>query len=246
MFKWYRLVGWYNNAVNYTWRIIGSHVFFGLVALVVAWYTWKQLQAIPDGPNATATKAGVIQAGAVILGLFSVLVAALQVRINATWNKVLSYHNFFGELITPQALRNLMATAKACGFSEKLQTGDELSQEDVAKIVDSPSHEAIISCYLDEFEEFCAAVNAGVVDNEYAYKLEGSRVVRVHKLFASYIRHCRGDDGANRSIYAELEHRANDWTVRKDHEFDLYMKRRKKAERLAEKLNRQYGVGPRV
>jgi hypothetical protein len=37
----------------------------------------------------------------------------------------------------------------------------------------------ICQAYMDDFEEFCAAVNAGVISESYALDLEGSRVISV-------------------------------------------------------------------
>ncbi len=245
LFKSYRLIGWYNSWVSFTWKIIGSHIFFLLAALTVAYGTFHVLKQVPDGANALATKSGVVQAGAVLLGLFSILMAALQVRVNATWNKVLSYHTFFGDLITPEVLKALFVAADECGFKEKLKKYEALDDAHVEKIMGDAEHDATVSCYLNEFEEFCTAVNAGVVDDEYAYKLEGARLIRVSTVFAKYIHRCREDGISSRNLYAELEHRARRWNERKQDEdlrhSNLVAKEDRKQAKLAAKAHRKIG-----
>lgn len=234
---WYRVVAGYNSCMGFTWRIVGSHLFFGAATMLVGYGTYYYLGKVPEGTTALSTKAGVVQAGAVILGLFSVLMAALQVRVNATWNKVLSYHTFFGDLITPEILTSLMTTADKCGFKDRLKNYETLEDAHVAAILSDAEHDAVVSCYLNEFEEFCTAVNAGVVDDEYAYKLEGARLIRVNTCFAKYIEKCRTEGISSRRLYVQLEHRARLWNGRKQDEDVRHQARVDKAARKLDSAN---------
>jgi len=201
-------------------------LFFAAVLLIVGFFTYEAYKMVPEGDTQLATRASVIQAGGVVIGLFSIVLAAIQVRVNANWNKVLSYHNHFGQLITTEVLDRLEATADAKGFKDNLQKRTAISLEVSQAIFEDGKHDRVLSCYLDEFEEFCGAVNLGAVDMDYAYRLEGTRVVKVWEVFHNYAVYCRKKLDCP-TIYKQLEHLADAWAARMKFE----KQQREKAER---------------
>lgn len=235
----YTWIGWYNACVKYSWRIIGSHLFFLGVVGLVAYFTYGVFQQVPTGVNEVSTKASVVQTGAVVIGLFSIVLAALQVRVNASWNKVLSYHNHFGELITPDVLQKLEEVARAKEFEANLKAGTAICENTAKAIFEHGHSDRVVSCYLDEFEEFACAVNAGVVDDEYAYQLEGTRVARVWTVFRNYVQHCRSAPASSPTVYKQLQALAHRWKDRKEHEH----KARERAQRRKE---RKGAIGSQV
>lgn len=232
-------IGWYNITMKYSWRIVGSHLFFLLAAGAICYGTYRILMALPAGQDTVATKAAVVQTGAVVLGLFSIVLTALQVRVNATWNKVLSYHNHFGSLITPEVIEKVKKVAIDRGFTDHLTEGTTIPETIAAAILENADSESLIGCYLDEFEEFCGAINAGVVDNDYAYGLEGTRILRVWNIYKLFIKKCRESDGSSPYVYKQLEVVAHRWADRRQYD-------NKKEAARQQKLNGRGGMGSTV
>ncbi|HHA2501847.1 TPA: DUF4760 domain-containing protein [Stenotrophomonas maltophilia] len=228
--SWYVIQGWYTTVKQWGWKIISSHLFFAAVLLVVGFFTYEAYKMVPEGDNQLATRASVIQAGGVVIGLFSIVLAAIQVRVNANWNKVLSYHNHFGQLITTDVLDRLEKTAEAKEFTDNLKNRTPISKEVAQAIYDDGKHDRVLSCYLDEFEEFCGAVNLGAVDMDYAYRLEGTRVVKVWEVFQNYAFYCREKMDCP-TIYKQLEHLAGNWHDRMEFEKEQRAKADRKGAR---------------
>lgn len=177
------------------------------------------------------TTSRVIELGIMAAGLISLGFISLQVRLSAdqakltadqihqtaVWNKLLSYHQFFGELLSEPLLVRFTAVSKACGLEESMRSIKEMSQASLEKIWADPNHVHVVASYLDEFEEFCGAVHAGVTDKEYAYTLECTRVVRAWTVFEPFILAARGKDKFTR-CYVELERLGSEWIERRGQE----------------------------
>src|SRR5690606_22309594 len=147
------------------------------------------------------------------------------------WNKLLSYHQFFGNLITTELVKTVLAVASRHGFASCMNSLQPMSQESLAKLEADSDGLKDIQAYLDEFEEFCGAVHAGVTDTEYAYTLEATRVIRAWTVFEPYIRVQRAKHTYMR-CYLELERLGVAWKQRRDEE--------------ARQKNAQDGVKPSV
>lgn len=161
--------------------------------------------------------ARIVELGLLALGLLSLFLIAEQTRLTAKWNKLLSYHQFFGELITSEMVSDLRKVAETCGFSEEMRQLKPIHSASLECIVNSDEHMNTISAYLDEFEEFCAAVHAGVADHEYAYTLEATRVIRAWVVFEPFITRRRATVRYSR-CYLELERLGGAWLERREKE----------------------------
>jgi hypothetical protein len=86
--------------------------------------------------------------------------------------------------------------------------------------------ELVIREYLNDFEEFASAINCGLVDESYAFQLEGARSLNAYYGFKVVITHWLDEDrriaekrGHNSPIttnyYGELRSVADRWRTRK-------------------------------
>lgn len=182
-----------------------------LVACVIA------VMRMPPDDRSYQNVGQIIELGLLSVGLLSLVLIARQTRTTAKWNKLLSYHQFFGELISPATLVQMTGAAEACGFSEQMLKISPMTDDSVNKVLASPDHDQTVSTYLDEFEEFCAAVHAGIVDNEYAYTLEATRVIRAWVVFEPFITQCRSKTKYSR-CYIELQRLGVAWKGRREKE----------------------------
>lgn len=133
------------------------------------------------------------------LGTTSILVLAAQWRQQGAWNRVLSYHQYFSELPRRENVVTLETCLARLNIAPPTMA-DPFKSKDVDSILeDSGSgRRARVICqgYLDDFEEFCAAVNARVISDRYAIDIEGSRVIRAFYGFEPLIMiHCGDKSG---------------------------------------------------
>ncbi|MNN38781.1 hypothetical protein D3C81_1527930 [compost metagenome] len=103
-----------------------------------------------------------------------------------------------------------------CGFVEQMDKQAAITDDSINKIFQHADR-SVLSSYLDDFEEFCGAVNAGVVNGDYAYKLESTRVIRIWVVFNPYIRKSRHNHNDER-CYLEIERLGSAWKQRRDAE----------------------------
>lgn len=174
----------------------------------------------------------IVQTCLIAVGLLSLVFIARQVRIvreqarsDQVWRKTLSYHQFFGDLVTTEVREKIAKVATECGFLDARQNGEPISTDAVKKIKKSPKHDAVIATYLDEFEEFCGAVHAGLLDRDYAYTLEATRIIRAWRLFEPYVIATRLETRDHRT-YIELERLGENWRERRKMDDDRDRKAR--------------------
>jgi len=211
--KWSKRVGTRGFATCFSLAI-------GVLVVGLVWLT-------PAGERTPAAVGAIVQTGAVLIGLLSLVLIARQIRATAAQaahvaavNSALAYHQYFGDLITVQIRRQLAAVANDCGFAEARKKGEPMSPEAVKCIKDSPKHDSVVSSYLDEFEEFCAAIHAKLLNEDYAYGLEATRIIRTWAVFGPYILSSRTETQDFRT-YVELERVATAWTERRRREDEL-------------------------
>lgn len=116
---------------------------------------------------------------------------ARQLVQTANWNKTLSYHQFFGDLVTRELADKVRAVVRKHKFDDAFTSLTAMSPTSLTDLMVDQEADSLISAYLDEFEEFCAAVKAGVVENGYAYGIEATRVIRAAVVFGPYIHRAR-------------------------------------------------------
>jgi hypothetical protein len=189
----------------------------GALVVVLVWL-------IPVSDRTPVAVAAVIQTGAVLIGLLSLVLIARQIRATAAQaastaavNSALAYHQYFGDLVTLEIRRQLSEVAIDCGFAEARKLGKPMCDKAVACIKANPEHDGVVSSYLDEFEEFCAAIHAKLLNEDYAYGLEATRIIRAWAVFGPFIVLTRKEKSDFRT-YIELERVASSWTARRKRE----------------------------
>jgi hypothetical protein len=120
-----------------------------------------------------------------------------------------------------------MKAVTECGITEKMEGIKELDKHQVDAIFANEAFKSTFARYLDCYEGFCAAVHAGVVDKDYAYTLEATKVIRAWTVFKPFVRRLRSSNEYSR-CYLELERLGAAWKQQRDQEI--------------EESNRQQGV----
>jgi hypothetical protein len=201
------------NVLEKASRQVGTRGFATVFALTVAVGCALTVWFMTPEERNYASVAAVIQTGAICIGLLSLVLIARQTRTTATLSKINSYHQFFGDLITTETRQRLRDLAETCKFTKEMEEQRPLTVESV-NLLQKPENRPVMSSYLDEFEEFCGAVHAGAVSEEYAYRLEATRVIRTWVVFEPFIKAIR-IKAENERCYREIARLASDWQARR-------------------------------
>lgn len=136
-----------------------------------------------------------------------------QMRHDHQWRTYLTYHELFPS-IPPDDIRNKMYDlARELKFDHHFDNfGKPMPEEALKAIVESCDHRRIVRAYLDEFEKFCGAIRAGIVDDNYAYSLQNTRVIRNFTVFHALIKRWQA---GNLMAYTELEKVATAWSLQR-------------------------------
>lgn len=130
------------------------------------------------------------------------------------WKTIVSYHELFRDGVPSESIRKPMYDfAVQKGFIKCFDDlGDPMPAKVLAECISDTDARQIIRPYLDEFEKFCGAVNAGIVNENYALSLQGTRVIRNFTVFKGLIKHFQR---ANGLAYVELEKLATKWAIQR-------------------------------
>jgi hypothetical protein len=163
----------------------------------------------------------VVEIGVYALGLLSLVFLYKQSSDTARWNKSVTYHSLFQNLVTDEMVEKIWGAAARQHFEEQFRTMQPLTTTSVDLLSGTNEQAAqdgrIVKSYLDTFETLCGAVNCGLVNKEYAYSLEATRVIRVYLVFHPLINRMRASDRYTR-CYLELERLGDEWKRRRDDE----------------------------
>ena len=184
-------------------------------------------------PHTEFTRDKIISVVSVVLtglGVSSLLFVWAQLRHTATQDKLISYHAYFQDLPRTEKVTALYVSMGRLGIDRPIwQNPLSTLQRDqiVADRVPAPeSAEIAIREYLNDFEEFAAAVNVGLVDDEYVYHIESARILNAYYGFEKLIEHWLLDDQRKATenkatgvtptdYYGELKRLAGLWKARK-------------------------------
>jgi hypothetical protein len=149
-------------------------------------------------------------------GLFSIILLAEQIRVTEHRAKRVAYHTYFATL--PKQVNRLAfeGLIQAQAFDAQFEQGKPLGDAAVKSISSDLTRARSLRGYLDDFEEFCAAVNCGVLDEPYAFGLEGSRVVRTYEVFMPFIVKCRETNPLLPTAYRHIETLGEKWRKKKE------------------------------
>ena len=180
----------------------------------------------------------IIQLLASFAGVGGLILLWYQIKLTNAWNKANSQH---------QMLSNLPSKEDEAFVWKLLEplTKDEsgsITEEAAQAIYSSIDNWVRVKAFLNSFEQLCAAINAGTIDENYAYSVHSARITDVYfrfKNYISYIRVVSNDD----EIYIELQKVASRWHERykaTKEERDSQLKA------LKESLENNKGTGPMV
>jgi hypothetical protein len=167
------------------------------------------------------------------LGVASLLFVWAQLRHTATQDKLVAYHSHFQDLPRAEKVNAVYWSMGRLGIERPIwQTPLSVAERDRILADKEPpprTAEIAIREYLNDFEEFAAAVNVGLVDDDYAYHIESARVLNAYFGFEKLIEHWlledqrkatenKGAGVAPSDYYGELKRLAENWKARKTEE----------------------------
>lgn len=103
----------------------------------------------------------------------------------------------------------MMKMMKECEYDSVFRgTGQALSNAARDAIYADPTKLQIVKLYLDGFEQLASAIQCRVVDEDYAFHNEGTRIVRAFKVFGPIIGKLQEK---NHLAYIQFQELAEDW-----------------------------------
>lgn len=164
------------------------------------------------------------------LGVATLLFLWAQLRHTAVQDKLFAYHRFFQDFPKAEKVSALYRTMGQLKIDRpRWQKPLTLSQRDLIINDQTPEPdkaEVAIREYLNDFEEFAAAVNVGLLDADYTYHVESARILNAYYGFEQMINYYLTEDeqklAANKAAgvlpsdyYGELKKLAENWKNRK-------------------------------
>lgn len=135
-----------------------------------------------------------------------------QLKIDHQWKTYESYHRHFANVPDRPTRDKLIDRLKQLGLIPCFKhRGSPIDDDQVRLICECPEVFDDIKASLDCFEAFCGAINAKLVDEDYAFSLQATRVVRHHTVFAPLIAELHK---GSPSAYVELTKVATRWSIR--------------------------------
>lgn len=153
------------------------------------------------------------------LGLGSLVLLWKQLRDASKWNKLLSYHQFFSIFPSEHVVSAVRDSLRQHQEDHILRDKDATLSSSVAQKLYSGNEpdgsRASIDGYLDMFETFCAAVHCGLISEDYAYGIEGGRVIKNYLRFEEYIKLAQE---VNKRAFTHFKVCAHRWKSRRQDE----------------------------
>lgn len=129
------------------------------------------------------------------------------------WRTHITYHEHFAKVPADDIGAKMyeLASVDLDCIDHFDDLGKPVSDVVCQRIVTDPKCWGIVRPYLDYFEGFCGAVNAGIVDEDYAFSLQATRIIRNFTVFEQLIKHYQKCNG---TAYIELQKVATRWSIR--------------------------------
>jgi hypothetical protein len=170
---------WWYGPRTLDWAVrIAEPVFLGFGALSII-LLWAQLRAA----NAQEREASVRQQE-----------ANAREEENSMWKRVLTFHEHFERVPSEpraQALRQYLLELGITDPPTAYKPIDEIVAAKVMADQGTPTRptpgKVIVIEYLNDFERFCGAIRAGVVNEKYAHDMRGTRVIDTCYGFSAFI-----------------------------------------------------------
>jgi len=180
----------------------------------------------PPDPFDIAVKASELMVW--IAGLWSIVIlrGQLQAQRQAArdefhWKTLVTYHQLFEHVPDKLSAQAMYSMAKIMGVADVFKgAGEPLPNAAVEAVMDDSERLNTVRAYLDGFERFCAAVACGLVNSDYAYSIQGGRVIRNFVVFEGLIKKFQHD---NKLAYIELQKTATKWKSKRQADDEGHM-----------------------
>ena len=176
----------------------------------------------------------ILELGVTTVALTSLLLLWLQIRQTARWNRLLSAHNFLNDTVFLEIHRALLAAGQLIGVT-LCGRKTPLTDEEVGKILGSNDAYVAVVAFLNEFENICGAVQAGVADTKVSYGIHSGRVIREYPVYEPFMEAIRNRDGEEED-WIVFKNVYVDWKARRDAEL-------KRRERELKRMTRSVQPG---
>jgi len=198
---------------------IGIFVSFVLIAVTCGFICFHYATS-GVGADKISTEAGlwalrlrIAELVLLSIGTASVLLLIEQINQTSRWNSRLSYHQFFQEIPSHEKLSSLASMAEKLKIDVH-ERSTPIDSETARTLLTNGEYKRTVVAYMNDFEEFAMAVLSGLVETEYAEKLEGLRVRRAWTVFLPWVMLLRGET-VSQLAYCELEKLVLSWECRK-------------------------------
>lgn len=243
----------------------------GLLILLGAFATWwfgdRTLKWAVDVAAPTCLAWGALS---IILLWAQLRAANNQELAEQVWKRVMCLHQHFHDvprLELTDAVRNYL---RELGIHSPPSAYSPLTPEQ-AKVIEHdkgndnrPPAKVLISRYLNDWEDFCGAISVGVIDEEYAIEMEGSRLIDAffgYREVINIFRESRAHDGKVgagatgappfvNKLYYELQQIALRWHKKRTEEWKMQQEKvaevNRAADALRDKARELTGVPPKA
>lgn len=245
--------------------IIGALIF--IAAFLAWWFGDRNLKWAVDIAAPTCLAWGALS---IILLWVQLRSASRQEKDEAVWKRVEYLHEHFQDvprLAVTEAVRGYLCEL---GIRSPPAAHNPITREQAEAIKNDkgtearPPAEVLLTRYLNDWEDFCGAISVGVIDEGYAYEMEGNRLIHAffgYREVINIFRETDGDDGKVRSratgtpsfankLYLELQRIALRWQKKRTEELSVQEERIVDANREADRLRSEAlasaGVLPRA
>jgi Domain of unknown function (DUF4760) len=112
--------------------------------------------------------------------------------------------------------RALLAAGEAIGVS-LCGRNTPLTDQEVEKILSSKDAYVAVVAFLNQFENICGAVQAGVADTKVSYGIHSARVIREYPVYEPFMEAIRKLDDDDEG-WIDLKKVYLDWKAKRDEE----------------------------
>jgi hypothetical protein len=150
--------------------------------------------------------APIVQAITSLSGVVGLFLVWQQIRISNAWNRANTQHALLSNLPSLELEERLWSIVETLPQEDR-----RILPSACPTIYGNVGHWVTIKTFLNKHEQLCAAINAGTIDDRYAYAMHGVKIVDAFLIFETYITFIR-EKSDDDTIYLELEKVATRWS----------------------------------
>lgn len=144
-----------------------------------------------------------------IIGLASLLLVWRQIKQASQWNRLTTQYNFLNTAFSLQLDKAIYDATGKLGLDLKGRQ-NPLNPEEIDKLLGDTDAYTVLIAYLNEFENICGAVRAGIADPDVAFGIHSARVLKEFVVYKPFIDKIRARD-SNQEVLIEFERVFDDW-----------------------------------